>query len=58
MLEAQEILKSKYRKESPVEDLDTEGEKLLGKYVKEIYNSEFVLLRIIRKSETDVYDAE
>ena len=58
MLEAQEILKSKYRKESPVGDLVTEGEKLLGKYVKEIYNSEFVLLRIIRKSETDVYDAE
>lgn len=30
LLEAQEILKSKYRKESPVGDLDTEGEKLLG----------------------------
>ena len=35
MLEAQEILKSKYRKESPIGDLDTEGEKLLGKYVRE-----------------------
>ena len=30
LLEAQEILKSKYRKESPIGDLDTEGEKLLG----------------------------
>ncbi|MGR5914161.1 hypothetical protein ACT7DA_15715 [Bacillus pacificus] len=26
LLQAQEILKSKYRKESPVGDLDTEGE--------------------------------
>ena len=40
LLEAQEILNSKYRKESPIGDLDTEGEKLLGKYVKETYKSE------------------
>ncbi|PGW31859.1 aspartate--tRNA(Asn) ligase [Bacillus cereus] len=43
LLEAQDILKNKYRKESPIGDLDTEGEKLLGKYVKEtkIMNLEF-----------------
>ena len=44
LLEAQDILKNKYRKESPIGDLDTEGEKLLGKYVKETYNSEFVFI--------------
>lgn len=55
LLEAQEILKSKYRKESPVEDLDTEGEKLLGKYVKEIYNSEFVFITHYPKEARPMY---
>ena len=55
MLEAQEILKSKYRKESPVGDLDTEGEKLLGKYVKETYNSEFVFITHYPKEARPMY---
>ena len=55
LLEAQEILKSKYRKESPVGDLDTEGEKLLGKYVKETYNSEFVFITHYPKEARPMY---
>ncbi|OUB27638.1 aspartate--tRNA(Asn) ligase [Bacillus thuringiensis serovar yunnanensis] len=55
LLEAQEILKSKYRKESPVGDLDTEGEKLLGKYMKEIYNSEFVFITHYPKEARPMY---
>ena len=53
--EAQEILKSKYRKESPIGDLDTEGEKLLGKYVKETYNSEFVFITHYPKEARPMY---
>ncbi|PES97808.1 aspartate--tRNA(Asn) ligase [Bacillus cereus] len=53
--EAQEVLKSKYRKESPIGDLDTEGEKLLGKYVKEIYNSEFVFITHYPKEARPMY---
>ncbi|EOP09708.1 MULTISPECIES: aspartate--tRNA(Asn) ligase [Bacillus] len=55
LLEAQEILKSKYRKESPIGDLDTEGEKLLGKYVKETYNSEFVFITHYPKEARPMY---
>lgn len=55
MLEAQEILKNKYHKESPVGDLDTEGEKLLGKYVKETYNSEFVFITHYPKEARPMY---
>ncbi|MET7019580.1 aspartate--tRNA(Asn) ligase [Bacillus mycoides] len=53
--EAQEVLKSKYRKESPVGDLDTEGEKLLGKYVKETYNSELVFITHYPKEARPMY---
>ncbi|WP_242213184.1 aspartate--tRNA(Asn) ligase [Bacillus cereus group sp. BfR-BA-01383] len=53
--EAQEVLKSKYRKESPIGDLDTEGEKLLGKYVKETYNSEFVFITHYPKEARPMY---
>lgn len=53
--EAQKVLKSKYRKESPIGDLDTEGEKLLGKYVKEIYNSEFVFITHYPKEARPMY---
>ncbi|WP_348519858.1 aspartate--tRNA(Asn) ligase [Bacillus sp. 165] len=42
--EAQELLKTIYKKESPVGDLDSEGEKLIGKYVQENHNSEFVFI--------------
>ena len=55
MLQAQEILKSKYRKESPIGDLDTEGEKLLGKYVKETYKSEFVFITHYPKEARPMY---
>ncbi|MED0991894.1 aspartate--tRNA(Asn) ligase [Bacillus nitratireducens] len=55
LLEAQEILKNKYRKESPIGDLDTEGEKLLGKYVKETYNSEFVFITHYPKEARPMY---
>lgn len=55
LLEAQEILKNKYRKESPVGDLDTEGEKLLGKYVEETYNSEFVFITHYPKEARPMY---
>ncbi|MCW1293020.1 MAG: aspartate--tRNA(Asn) ligase [Candidatus Parvarchaeota archaeon] len=43
MKEAKEILKSKYNKEEE-EDLDPEGERLMGSYVKETYNSDFFFL--------------
>ncbi|HFK1452920.1 TPA: aspartate--tRNA(Asn) ligase [Bacillus pacificus] len=55
LLQAQEILKSKYRKESPIGDLDTEGEKLLGKYVKETYKSEFVFITHYPKEARPMY---
>ncbi|PEK95677.1 aspartate--tRNA(Asn) ligase [Bacillus mycoides] len=55
LLEAQGILKNKYRKESPIGDLDTEGEKLLGKYVKETYNSEFVFITHYPKEARPMY---
>ncbi|EEL88076.1 Aspartyl/asparaginyl-tRNA synthetase [Bacillus cereus AH1272] len=55
LLEAQAILKNKYRKESPIGDLDTEGEKLLGKYVKETYNSEFVFITHYPKEARPMY---
>ncbi|MGE7857647.1 MULTISPECIES: aspartate--tRNA(Asn) ligase [Bacillus] len=55
LLEAQDILKNKYRKESPIGDLDTEGEKLLGKYVKETYSSEFVFITHYPKEARPMY---
>ena len=54
LLEAQEILKSKYRKRISCRDLDTEGEKLLGKYVK-AYNSEFVFITHYPKEARPMY---
>ncbi len=43
--EAIEILKSKYQKEIPDgEDIDSEGERLIGDYVKEKYGSDLVFL--------------
>ncbi|MGE6257273.1 aspartate--tRNA(Asn) ligase [Heyndrickxia sporothermodurans] len=42
--EAQNILWNKYQKSSPEGDLNGEGEKLIGEYVKEKYNSEFVFI--------------
>ncbi|HOW29678.1 MAG TPA: aspartate--tRNA(Asn) ligase [archaeon] len=44
MKEAKVILKTKGKNYPPEEDLDSEGEKMLGDYVLEKYNSEFVFL--------------
>ncbi len=44
MEEAKKMLAAKGRKYSPDEDLDAEGEKLLGELVKEKYGSEFIFL--------------
>ncbi|MCI0764411.1 aspartate--tRNA(Asn) ligase [Bacillus sp. TL12] len=55
LAEAQRILKTKYRKESPAGDLDTEGEKLLGKYVKETYGSDFVFITHYPKEARPMY---
>lgn len=38
------ILKEEYGKEDLVKDIDPEGERLIAKYVKEKYNSDFVFL--------------
>ena len=42
--EAQDILLKEYGKKSPIGNIDSEGEVLLYKYVKENYNSDFVFL--------------
>ncbi|MCJ8008657.1 aspartate--tRNA(Asn) ligase [Lederbergia wuyishanensis] len=55
LTEAQQILKTRYRKESAVGDLDTEGEKLLGKYVKETYGSDFVFITHYPKESRPMY---
>ncbi|MBS4219963.1 aspartate--tRNA(Asn) ligase [Bacillus sp. FJAT-49711] len=55
LTEAQHILKTKYRKESPAGDLDTEGEKLLGIYAKEMYDSEFVFITHYPKQARPMY---
>lgn len=44
LYEAQGILSSQYQKASPEGDLDSEGERLIGEYVREKYNSEFVFI--------------
>ncbi|CAG9614732.1 Aspartate--tRNA(Asp/Asn) ligase [Bacillus rhizoplanae] len=53
--EAQNILQKEYRKESPIGDLDSEGEKLLGKYVKETYHSDFVFITHYPKETRPMY---
>ncbi|MGF9965873.1 aspartate--tRNA(Asn) ligase [Bacillus rhizoplanae] len=55
VMEAQRILQKEYRKESPIGDLDSEGEKLLGKYVKETYNSDFVFITHYPKETRPMY---
>lgn len=46
MKEAKKLLRSKGKTYAPDEDLDAEGEKLLGEIVKEKYNSAFVFLTL------------
>lgn len=53
--EAIEILKHEYGKEGLNGDLDPEGERLIYKYVKEKYNSEFVFLTHYPKKKRPMY---
>ena len=52
---AQSIILEKYDKKSPVGNLDAEGEKLFSKYVKEVYNSDFVFLTKYPISKRPMY---
>ncbi|MGM9986252.1 MAG: aspartate--tRNA(Asn) ligase [Bacillaceae bacterium] len=53
--EAQNILWTVYKKDSPKGDLDSEGEKLIGKHVKETFNSEFVFITNYPKETRPMY---
>lgn len=53
--EAVEILKKTYNKEGIEEDLDPEAEKLLCKYVKEKFNSDFVFLTNYPRKKRPMY---
>ena len=53
--EALNILKEEYNKSDLEGDLDPEGEKLIYKYVKEKYNSEFVLLTNYPRKKRPMY---
>lgn len=44
LAEAFEILKKEYGKELPEGDIDSEGERMIGEYVKQKYNSDLVFL--------------
>ena len=53
--EALNILKKEYNKSDLEGDLDPEGEKLIYKYVKEKYNSEFVFLTNYPRKKRPMY---
>ncbi len=53
--EAIEILKTKYNKTELDNDIDPEGEKLISKYIKEKYNSDFVFLTHYPQSKRPMY---
>jgi nondiscriminating aspartyl-tRNA synthetase len=53
--EAIEILKTKYNKTELEKDIDSEGEKLISQYVKEVYNSDFVFLTHYPQSKRPMY---
>lgn len=55
MKEVRDILKEKYNKELLEKDLDTEAEKLLGRYIKEKYNSDFVFVTNYGKKKRPMY---
>lgn len=55
MSEAIEILKNEYDKTGLEKDIDPEGEKLISKYVKEKYNSDFVFLTKYPKVKRPIY---
>jgi nondiscriminating aspartyl-tRNA synthetase len=53
--EAIEVLKNKYGKLELEKDLDPEGERLIGEYIKEEYNSDFVFLTHYPRSKRPIY---
>lgn len=55
MEEVKDILKRKYNKELLEKDLDTEAEKLLGRYIKEKYKSDFVFVTNYGKKKRPMY---
>ncbi|KOP83875.1 aspartyl-tRNA synthetase [Bacillus sp. FJAT-21945] len=50
-----EILKKHYKKEMPEGDLNSEGEKLIAKYIKETTGSEFVFITEYPKENRPMY---
>jgi nondiscriminating aspartyl-tRNA synthetase len=55
LAEAHRILLEEYGKKSPVGNIDAEGEVLFSKYVKEIYNSDFVFLTAYPVAKRPMY---
>lgn len=55
LVEAIEILKLEYGKIELEQDLDPEGERLIGEYVKKKYNSDFVFLTHYPRSKRPMY---
>lgn len=53
--DAQDIIFKEYGKRSPIGNLDNEGEKLIAKYVKEKYGSDFVFLTKYTRSKRPMY---
>lgn len=53
--DAQDIILKEYGKRSPIGNLDNEGEKLIAKYVKEKYDSDFVFLTKYTRSKRPMY---
>lgn len=53
--EAIDILKKEYNKTELEDDIDPEGEKLISRYVKEKYNSDFVFLTHYPQSKRPMY---
>ncbi|EOR25980.1 aspartyl-tRNA ligase [Niallia nealsonii AAU1] len=55
LAEAQQLLKKKYQKDSPEGDLNTEGEKSIGNYIKEKYGSDFVFITNYPRTTRPMY---
>lgn len=55
LIEAQEILLKEFGKNSPVGNIDAEGEKLFAKYIKNKYQSDFVFLTKYPASKRPLY---
>ncbi|NRG33166.1 aspartate--tRNA(Asn) ligase [Niallia circulans] len=53
--EAQQLLKDKYQKSSPEGDLNTEGEKYIGRYIKDKYGSDFVFITNYPRTSRPMY---